>query len=142
MLTIFDLLQGVGAFGGALFAGRFGYDSFGWPTAVVATPLGFVAGAYIGNLPWAAAGAWMRYDLKRSSNDKLKERLEAEYFVAHLLIAELVSRGEPLEQFRSYVGALLHSDDSSRHHFGEQTARIWFPDLLPSSTVAATNNPQ
>jgi hypothetical protein len=142
VFTLFDLLKLVGAGAGAFFAARLGYQTFGWPAAMIAAPLGFVGGGFIGNLPWVAAGAWMRFDLKRSSSAKLKQRLEREYFISHILIAELVSRGEPLEQFRGYVAGLLQSSNPSEQHFGREVAGLWFRDLLPvSPSPSASDTP-
>lgn len=130
MFTLFDLLKLTGVVTGAVIGGCLGYQAFGWLTAIIGVPLGIIMGAFIGNLPWVAAWLWMRYDLKRCSIPELKERLQSQRFISHLLIAELVSRGEPLEQFRDYVASSLRSDGE----FGESTARIWFPDLLPDSS--------
>ena len=134
MFTIFDFIKLIGAVVGAIVGGCYGYQVFGWLAAIIGVPLGFVVGMFIGNLPWAASSAWMRFNLKRCNTEKLKERLQHEYFVSHLLIAELVSRGEPLEQFRGYVTSLLHSNSSAERQFGEGTARIWFPELLSNTS--------
>ncbi len=131
LLTLFDLFKFGGALMGAVAASSFGYRTFGWPAAIVAAPLGLIAGAFIGNLPWIATDLLMRYELKRSSSARLKQRLESEFFISHLLIAELVSRGEPLEQFRDYVTGLMRSADPHQRYFGHAVARIWFPDALP-----------
>ncbi len=130
MFTLFDLLKWVGGVVGAVFGAHYGYEAFAWPGALVGALLGGLAGLLVGDLPWMASWAWMRYDLKRSSVPRLKQRLQREYFVAHLLIGELVSRGEPLEQFRAHVAALMRSGDAPERHFGEAAARLWFPDLL------------
>jgi hypothetical protein len=132
MFTIFDFLKLTGACAGAIGASVLGYREFGWLAVIVVTPLGFIVGAFIGNLPWVAVWAWVRYDFRRSGAAELKQRLEREYYLSHLLIAELVSRGEPVEQFRDYVVGLLRSDNSDEQRFGEASARIWFPDLLPA----------
>jgi len=141
MFTLFDLFQLVVAIAGAILVGSYG-SSFGWLAAILGALIGFVVGLLIGNLPWAASRAWMRYDLKRCSIAKLKERLNYEGFISHLLIGELVSRGEPLEQFRDYVAGLLRSSDVLERHYGEGTAGMWFPDLLPNdSSSSSTEEP-
>jgi len=137
MFTIFDLLKLLGAVAGAVLGGSYG-SSFGWLAAILGALIGFVVGMLIGNLPWAASWAWMRYDLKRSSIAKLKERLHREYFISHLLIGELVSRGEPLGQFREYVAGLLRSRNALERHCGEGTAGMWFPDLLANSSSSSS----
>jgi hypothetical protein len=133
VFTFFDLLKLLGAGAGAVIGGSYG-SSFGWPAAIVGTLVGLIVGMLVGNLPWAASRAWMHYDLKRSSVAKLKERLQREYFISHLLIGELLSRGEPLEQFRDYVAELLRSHNALERHCGEGVARMWFPELLASSS--------
>ena len=138
MFTIFDLLKLLGAAAGALLGGIYGYQTFGWLGAVVGLPLGLLVGSFVCNLPWVVSWAWMRYDLKRCSIAKLKDRLHREYFISHLLIAELVSRGEPLGQFREYVAGLLRSNNSLERHCGEGTAGMWFPDLLVNSSSSSS----
>ena len=77
----------------------------------------------------------MRWELKHSSAEKLKARLQREYYIAHLLIAELASRGEPVEQFRDYVTGLLRSEKTDEKRFGAGVARTWFPELNAGTTA-------
>jgi hypothetical protein len=137
VFTLFDLLKLLGTVAGAVIGGSYG-SSFGWPAAIVGALIGLIIGMLVGNLPWAASYAWMRYDLKRSSVAKLKERLQREYFISHLLIGELVSRGEPLEQFRDYVAELLRSQNALERHCGEGVAGMWFPELLANSPSSSS----
>lgn len=137
MFTLFDLLKLLGTLAGAVIGGSYGL-SFGWPTAIVGALIGLMVGMLVGNLPWAASYAWMRYDLKRSSVATLKARLQREYFISHLLIGELVSRGEPLEQFRHYVAELLRSENALERHCGESAAGMWFPELLAKSSPSSS----
>lgn len=133
MFTIFHFVQLVGSVIGAYVGGRYG-SSFGAVAMVFCAVIGWIVGAFVGNLPWAVAWAWMRYDLKRTGVEKLKERLQREFFIAHILIGELVSRGEPLEQFREHVVRLLHSSTLAERQFGQRAASVWFPDLLTNQT--------
>ena len=142
MFTIFDLLKLLGAAAGAVLGGGYGYQTFGWLGAVIGLPLGLLVGSFVFNLPLVVGWAWMRYDLKRSSIAKLKNRLHREYAISHLLIAELVSRGEPPGQFREYVAGLLRSNNPLERHCGEGTAGMWFPDLLVnSSSLSSAEDP-
>ena len=137
MFTLFDLLKLLGTVAGAVIGGSYG-SSFGWPAAIVGALIGLIIGMLVGNLPRAASYAWMRYDLKRSSVAKLKERLQREYFISHLLIGELVSRCEPLEQFRDYVAELRRSQNVLERHCGEGVAGMWFPELLATSASSSS----
>ena len=69
----------------------------------------------------------LRFQLKRASVEKLKQDLEEQYYVAHLLIAELIRRGEAVEQFWPYVLSLLKSDSDDKRRFGWHNLNIWFP---------------
>lgn len=138
MFTLFDGFKLLGAVGGAVVGGSYGYQTFGWLGAVIGLPLGLLVGSFVLNLPWVVVWAWMRYDLKRSSIAKLKNRLHREYSISHLLIAELVSRGEPLEQFREFVAGLLRSNNPLERHCGEGAAGMWFPDLLVNSSSSSS----
>ena len=133
MFTLFDLFRLIGAWAGVWYAASFAYRASGWPAAVVAVPLGYAAGRFVGHLPFVAALAFLRHHLQRAGNDDLKARLQAEYYLSHLVIAELVSRGEPAEQFRGYVAGLLQSEDPDRRRFGTRAASVWFPDLVAGS---------
>ena len=137
MFTFFDLLKLLAAIAGAVIGGSYG-SSFGWPAAIAGTLMGLIAGMLVGNLPWLVSRAWMRYELKRSTVAKLKERLRREYFISHLIIGELLSRGESLEQFRDYVAGLLRSQNALERHCGESVARVWFPELLASSSSSSS----
>ena len=66
--------------------------------------------------------------------DNLRERLKSQYFISHLIIVELLQRGEPLESFRHTVRAQLASPSADVFQFGLANASIWFPDMLEAST--------
>jgi hypothetical protein len=57
--------------------------------------VGVVAGWTIGRVPFVVASGSLRRSLRRASSFDLRSRLEREYFISHLIIADLVSRGEP-----------------------------------------------
>ena len=143
MMTLFDLLRVTGACVGVWYAASWAYREWGWPAAVVAGALGYAIGTILGRLPYVAVRALMLRGFELSSDDRLRGRLEGEYYISHLLIAELVSRGEPAEQFRGYVAGLLQSEDPDRRRFGTRAASVWFPDLVagsPETRKAAERN--
>jgi hypothetical protein len=57
-------------------------------------------------------------------------RLDREPFMSHLVIAELVVRGEPVESFRNVVIAQLSSASPDLQQYGRANAKLWFPDLV------------
>lgn len=133
MFTVFHLFEFIGAIVGTISGLAFGQKEFGWTGALLGIPLGFYVGLALGRLPYFMAVAWMRRGLKKCDTPALKRRLEREYFLSHLIIAELVVRGEPVEQFREYVLSLVHSDSPDERRFGEQNIRIWFPESAPTA---------
>jgi hypothetical protein len=125
MFTLFHLLELTGAFAG-LYAGLiFGNEWFGWLGAVLGGIVGLVVGRILGRAPFAIARASIQSDLKRCDVATLRARLEDEYVISPLIIAELILRGEPVESFRDYVAGLRRSDSSDRREYGELNATIW-----------------
>ncbi len=129
MLTAFDLLQLLGILAGIATGLSIGHACFGWVGAAVGGVLGLLAGYLVGRLPWLIAWGIFRFRIKSTSTERLRKRLETQYFISHLLIAEIVVRGEPAESFWPYVLSLLRSDSSDQRRFGWQNLRIWFPRL-------------
>jgi hypothetical protein len=129
MFTLFHVFELVGALVGFFSGLAFGQKAFGWIGAIVGAGTGFYCGLVLGRLPYAIVSTRLKRKLKRSDTATLKQRLEKEYFISHLIIACLVVRGEPVEQFRDYVFSLLHSDLSDKRQFGWRNLQIWFPEL-------------
>jgi hypothetical protein len=130
MFTLFDLLQLVGALAGAVLGLVLGHERFGIVGAIIGTPLGLYLGNFVGQIPWLLTWKLMRRDLKRSPTEALRARVDENPFISHLAIAELVIRGEPVEDFRPAVVRQLQSSSPLVRHFGEANAKLWFPDLV------------
>jgi hypothetical protein len=94
---------------------------------ILAISVGFL----VGSLPHEIALVLIRLVFKWRDKNKLRAQLESDYWLSHLIIAELVSRGEPVEQFRGYVESLLRSDSAFRRSYGKMNRRKWFPDMKP-----------
>ena len=133
MFTLFDALVLFGSIIGGAIGVVKGWHSYGAIGAAVGAVLGLAVGAILGNLPWWFVANVMRVNLKWSKTETLRAKIDRQPFVAHLLIAELLSRGEPLESFREAVTKQLQSSSPLEREFGERNAKLWFPDLLPGS---------
>lgn len=129
MFTIFHLLQFVGSVAGLIAGISYG-GRFGIPGAVLGGVLGFVIGTLAGRLPWVMAWTAMQRDLTRATAQELRKRVRREYYISHLLLAELASRGESLEGLRGVVVDQLNSSSADVRRFGEANAAAWFPDLV------------
>lgn len=87
-------------------------------------------------------GSWYLWiNLKLSDSSKLKKRLEKEFFISHLIISELVVRGEDAEQFKDYTLNLLQSEYSNQRRFGWYNLNIWFPELAKKLEFYDCENP-
>ena len=135
MFTLFHLFELIGAFAGAAVGIGLGHKGLGWIGVVVGAAVGFIAGRILCRVPYAISSELLKRDLQRCDVATLRCRLDREYFIAHLIIAHLVVRGEPIESFRSYVSGLLRSDCPDRRRFGENILRIW-PETGEFSAIA------
>lgn len=130
MLTIFDVFSTASIIAGALIGCRLGAKTAGVAGGGIGLIAGITVGWIVGRLPFVASIWWLRRSLQRASVAELRSRIDREYFVSHLLIAELVSRGEQVESLRSAVQQQLSSESADVQRFGQANARMWFPDLV------------
>jgi hypothetical protein len=131
MFTIFHLFELMGTVFGVVAGVAVGRAWLGWLGLVLGGVAGFFVGGVLGRLPCAIASAVLKRNLKRCDVPTLRSRLEREYYISHLIIAQLLIRGEPIKSFRDYVDGLRRSDSSDRRRFGEQLLRIWPETALP-----------
>ena len=122
--TSFDALELAAVVVGLGVVASIGNREFGLLGAVAGGGLGAPLGRLVGRVPYAFASAAVKRGIRRSSTPELRKRLEAEYYLSHLIIAELVVRGEPIESFRTYAHALLGAGRDEKS-FGEQLVRVW-----------------
>lgn len=139
MFTIFHLLELAGAFAGFAVGVILGYGWFGWLGGVLGGAVGYFAGCIPGRVPLAISSAMLKRDLKRCDVVTLRTRLAREYYISHLIIAELVVRGEPIESFRDHISDLLCSASSDRRRFGELNLQIWPETAQPPRSSAPTD---
>jgi len=130
MLTTFDILQFAGVVAGAAFGYRLGAGIGGRVGGVVGLIVGIAVGWIVGRLPFVVSLWSLRRSLERASVADLRSRLEREYYISHLIVAQLVMRGEPLESFRSIVEQQLASESADVQRFGRANAQMWFPELV------------
>ncbi len=130
MITIFDILQFSVALGAAMTGYRLGHAGAGRAGAFAGAVVGAAAGWIVGRVPAILASRWVHRAMRRANSADLRSRLERDYFLSHIILAELASRGEPLESLRPFVVAQLNSESADVQRFGRANAKMWFPDLL------------
>lgn len=141
MFTIFHLFGLMGAVFGIVAGAAVGKVWLGWLGLVLGGIAGFFAGVTLGALPYVIAGEILKRDLRRCDVATLHSRLDVEYYLSHLIIAQMLTRGEPIESFRDYVAELLRSNTPDRRRIGEQLLRIWPETALPPDSTLIPKGP-
>ena len=121
---VFGLLFGI-AIGGAIV-----FFASGWGGGVIGLTLGITVGWLSALLPSEIVRHSILLSLRWSDSKQLKDRLAREHGLAPMIIEVLVSRGEPIEDFREHIQVLLQSTSRHRRSIGRKLGQKWFPDLL------------
>ena len=120
---------------GVLLGAGLGLAVIFFASAAAGIPIGVILGVAVGYLfgllPPECVRHGIKFSLRWSDTAGLKERLHREHGLAPLIIEELVSRGEPVEQFRDYVESLLKSNSFIRRSRGKECREKWFPTMTP-----------
>lgn len=132
MFTIFHPLELLGYLAGLIVGWWSGFLFLGWPGGIIGALVECLAGGIAGRMPGWLTDRLIQWSLRRASVTKLRGQLESEYFTSHLIIAELIRRGEPRESFRKTAEAQHQSPSDHVKRFGELNARLWFPKLIGS----------
>jgi len=128
-VTIFDVVA-VGVFLAAVISGaRVGYGVAGVTGGIGGALVGAFAGFAIGRLPFLIAFRWARRRFRRQSTDDLRSDLASKYYIVHLILGELMRRGEDISGDLPVLLGLLSSDASDKRDFGLAGLRLGFPEL-------------
>lgn len=127
MAFIFHLSRLLGVLLGVGLGLAITFFAGAWAGIPIGVILGVAAGYLFGLLPPECARHGIKFTLRWSDTARLKERLHREHGLAAIIIEELMSRGEPVEQFRDYVEALVRSNSAFRRSCGKQCRKKWFP---------------
>jgi hypothetical protein len=117
----------LGALSGIAAGVLLGRKWFGLTGMILLGLAGLFIGLFMGRLPYLVALQTLMRNIQRSDAATLRLRLDKEYYISHLIIAELLLRGENIESFRGYISGLVNSDSPKRRRFGQEVLRIW-PD--------------
>lgn len=131
MTLLFLLSLGLGAVVGVGVGISIIFFASAWAGIPIGIALGVPMGCLFGLVPPEIVRHGIKFSLRWSETAGLKERLQREHGLAPLIIEELVSRGEPVAQFRDYVESLLRSNSFIRRSCGKMIRRKWFPDTKP-----------
>lgn len=125
MFTLFDLIQ----LAAVALGGVFGY-SVAWPGyGLIGALAGGVLGIFVGRLPLLLALFLAGRSFRAQSTAELRARLRGhEHFIAHLLLAELLRRGEDVSGELQPVLELLRSDLPEHRRLGWACLHLAFPE--------------
>lgn len=129
MITLFDIFQWLMSLIGAVTGAILGHGVVGWPGAVGGAVLGAVLGYWLGAAPFLIGLKLLQRHLNDSTVDELRADLSRNWVGAHLVIAELVARGERVEQHLPLILSLLRSPWSDQRVHGWANLSLWFPEL-------------
>ncbi|WP_147468258.1 hypothetical protein [Corallococcus interemptor] len=104
-----------------------GHGLLGWMGAAGGVPVGWVLGYGVGGLPFLVVARILSNNLRRTDPASLKQRLEAEYYISHLLLAELAQRGEDLAQYEEPILQLLQAESGDRRQHGWTSLQSFYP---------------
>ncbi|WP_216619060.1 hypothetical protein, partial [Corallococcus carmarthensis] len=88
---------------------------------------GWGVGYQVGGLPFFFVARILNNDLRRADPASLRQRLEAEYSISHLILAELGRRGEHLARYEEPILQLLRSESGDPRRHGWASLRYFYP---------------
>ncbi|MCL2871895.1 MAG: hypothetical protein FWF41_02765 [Betaproteobacteria bacterium] len=127
--TFFDALIVIGIIAGIFIGHKCGLLWFGTTGAIGIALVGGAMGYIVARLPWVFANRSIKQRLEKEPSQQLRERLHHEYFVAHLILAQLMKRGEDISNELPWVIGLIKSEDKNRRIFGWSALKFAFPKI-------------
>ena len=128
--TIFDLFSLGGVIAGSFIGGKYGFLNLGFIGGLTGAVIGAGAGFLLGRLPYLFASFSAKRSFEKESSQRLRERLRRgnEYYVSHLLLAQLMKRGENIASELPSIVDLIKSESSERRRFGWAALKFAFPE--------------
>ena len=124
MFTIFHLIEFGGGLLVMLIGGLTGTYLLGWPGGLLGGVLGAVLGFFLGRVPGVVATRALFRDLRRKPIEELRALFQRGVWPAyHLVLGELVRRGEDVAGEFVFVHALLVAEDPVKRYQPGKPAR-------------------
>ncbi len=131
MFTLFDLIRLLAMGGGAVVLGAIGWNALGMPGCIIGVPLGFAAGAIIGQLPLIVGLKWMCRRFDRMTDEQLVNELhDPACLTPNIILLELNRRAFDIQRELPFVQSLLASDETHRRTAGWAALTSAFPELV------------
>ena len=139
-LTLFDIFEWtyivLGVFTGILF----GWKQSGISGGIIGAVVGCLGGILLGRLPLFVGLQLL--GTRRKSTEELEAIFRRDqYYIFHLVLPELMSRGIDVSAHGPRVLGLLLSDDSDRRSFGWSCLQLAFPDLAGKLSGFSSEKP-
>lgn len=148
MITIFDIFAFALCIAGVAPGAVLGGHYFGTAGAIIGGLIGGYLGLVIGRLPGIISKLWVLRQFDRKTSDELRQVIRSrQYYIYHLAFAQLMARGEDIQQERTYLFDLLSSDATDQRLFGWRTLQSAFPEIAaqipdydPNASTEACRN--
>jgi hypothetical protein len=98
-------------------------------TAVTGGILGLIVGHFLGITPWYLCWGVITLQIKLTTTEGLRKKLQTEHYMSDRFIAEMIVRGEPVKSFWPYILSSLRSDSFYERYHGWVNLNIWFPRI-------------
>jgi len=136
-LTLFDIIEWIGILAGVSTGAVLGWKHSGIAGGAIGAVVGGLAGFLFGRLPLFAVSQVL--GIRRKSADELDAIFQKDqYYIFHLALPELMSRGVDVSPHKPRILGLLLADDSGRRGFGWTCLRLAFPEL--ASAISGFNS--
>jgi len=131
--TIFDSLSFIVIFSVAVVGARYAYMNFGFVGGLAGAAIGGGIGLFLGRLPYAILSWSIQRYFKNKSSEVIRAYIhKGDHFViTHILLANLMVRGESIIDELPFVLDLMKSDSLNRRQHGWLAFRLSYPELLP-----------
>ncbi|HVF85807.1 MAG TPA: hypothetical protein VM821_07475, partial [Abditibacteriaceae bacterium] len=125
MFTIFDCFQLIGRILGIFCGFTMGQRHFGLVGGMAGAILGLIIGFYLGSLPFIVC--YTAFGTR--STKRLRQCFgKDQYYIFHLALANLMSRGEDVSCYKGQIVKLLASDNLDRKKFDWASVQVAYLD--------------
>jgi hypothetical protein len=129
--TLFGLIRIAFVMAGIVIGGSWGSAWFGSVGGFTGGALGVIVGYIIGGVPYALSIRTLQNSLDKETDLQLRDRIASgkEYYISHLLLAQLMKRGQDVTDMLPSIVDLLESESSDRRRFGWGSLKFAFPEI-------------
>lgn len=129
--SLFDVLIVCGLLAGIGIGYKNGHAGFGMVGGIAGAVVGGAVGLIVGRLPYLLISYFIEHSLDKEDSQRLRVRLRSgkEYFITHLLLGQLMKRGESVIDELPMVVSLMKSESNDQRRLGWGALKLAFPEV-------------